>query len=64
MSYQVNLASRHTHDRHVGFSFAHGKHNKMFLFYLFSAYRITKLQLNDKNISTHSVKVSNPFMMK
>ena len=53
-SYQANFASHHTHDRHVGFpSHGIGKHNKMFCYFLFSSYHIIKLQLSDKNISTH-----------
>ena len=56
-SYQANFASHHTRNRHVGFLFAGdgiGKHNKMFRYFLFSSYHITKLQLSDKNISTHN----------
>ena len=55
-SYQVNFASHHTHDRHVGFLFAHDgvEEHKLFRYFLFSSYYITKLQLRDKNISKHN----------
>ena len=44
-------------DRHVGFPFTCegiGKSNKMFYYFLFSSYHITKLQPSDKNINTHT----------
>ena len=56
-SYQANFASRHTRHRHVGFLFTCeriGKSNKMFHYFLFSSYHITKLQPSDKNINTHT----------
>ena len=31
-----------------------GKHNKMFRYFLFTLYHITKLQLSNKNISKHT----------
>ena len=55
--YQANFTSYHTRDRHVGFLFARdgiGKYNKMSHNFLFSSYHNTKLQLRDKNISTHN----------
>ena len=45
-SYQANLASHHTSNRHIGFLLAcHGigKYNKMFRYILFSSYYSTKL---------------------
>ena len=45
-SYQANIASHHTRDRHVGFLLALngiGKHNKMSRYFLFSLYHNTKL---------------------
>ena len=56
-SYQANFASHHTRGGHVGFFFTQsgiGKYNKMSPYFLFSSYHITKLQLSDKNISTHA----------
>ena len=56
-SFQGNLASYHTRDRHVGFLFAQPnirKHNKMFCNFLSSSNHNTKLHLSDKNISTHT----------
>ena len=56
MSYQTNFTSGHTRDRHVGFLFALGgigKINKMFRYFLFNSYHITKLPTSDKNISTY-----------
>ena len=56
-SYQANFASHDTCDHHVGFLLAWhsiGKHNKMSRYFLFSLYHNTKLQLSDKNISTHT----------
>ena len=56
MTYQGNFASHHACDRHVGLLFAwpsNGKHNKMFLNFLFRSDHNTKLQLSDKNISIH-----------
>ena len=50
----------HTPDRHVGFLFTQsgiGKYNKMTRYFLFSSYHNTKLQLSNKNFSTHSVKI-------
>ena len=57
-SYQANFASHHTCDRHVGFLFTRSsieKYNKM-CYFLVSSYHNTKLQLSEKNISTHSVE--------
>ena len=56
-SYKANFASHHTRDRHVGFQFTCegiGKSNKMYHYFLFSSYHITKLQPSDKNINTHT----------
>ena len=56
MSYQANFASHHTYDRHVGFIFARngiGKYNKLSCYFLLSSCHNTKLQLRDKNITTH-----------
>ena len=56
MSYEANFASHHTCDRHAGFLFAWsgiGKYNKMSLYFLFSSYHNTKLQL--RNISPHTL---------
>ena len=53
-SYQVNFASHHTRDRHVGFLFTQssiGKYNKISHYCLFRSYHNTKLQLSDKNIA-------------
>ena len=58
MSYQANFASHHTSDHHLGFLSARngiGKCNKMAHYFLFSSYNNTKLQLSDKNISTHTL---------
>ena len=58
-SYQANFASHHTCYRHVGFLFTQsgiGRYNKMSCYFLFISYHNTKLQLSDKNISTHSVE--------
>ena len=52
-----NFACHHTRDRHVGFLFTWssiGKYNKMSRYFLFSSFQNIKLQLNDKNISTHT----------
>ena len=57
-SYQANFASHHTRDRHVGFFFAPdgiGKQNKMSYFFFLNLYHNTKLQLSDKNITTHTL---------
>ena len=65
MSYQANFASHCACDRHVGFLFTQKgieKSSKMIRNFLFSSYHIIKLQLSDKNISTHSVEISNPSM--
>ena len=54
-SYQANFASHRTCDCLVGFLFACdsiGKSNKMFHYFLFSSYHITKLQPSDKNFCT------------
>ena len=56
-SYPANFASHHTRDRHVGFLFPQSgivKHNKMSQNFSFSSYQNTKLQVSDKNISTHT----------
>ena len=56
-SYLANFASHRIRDRHVGFLFPQsdiGKHNKMSQNFSFSLYHNTKLQLSDKNISTHT----------
>ena len=56
-SYQINFASHHTSDRHVGFLSTWddiGKSNKMLHYFWLSSYHITKLQQSDKNISAHS----------
>ena len=56
-SYQANFAGHHTRNHHVGFLFtcdSIGKSNKMFHYFLFSSYHITRLQPNDKNISTYT----------
>ena len=57
-SYQADFASHRTFDRHVGFLSAWRgiirKHKKMPQNFLFSSYHNTKLQLSDKNISTHA----------
>ena len=45
-SYQANFASHRTRVRHVGFLFTSdgiGKSNKMFHYFLFSSFHITKL---------------------
>ena len=66
-SYQANFESQQTRDRHIGFLFAWdgiGNHNEMFQYISSSPYYITKLQLIDRNISTHTqlVEISNPSM--
>ena len=57
-SHQANFACHHTRDRHVGFlsiRIGIGKQNKMSQNFLyFSSYHNNKLQLSDKNISTHT----------
>ena len=56
-SYQAHFASHLTGGRHVGFHSLHsgvGKYNQMPQNFLFSLYHKTKLQLSDKNISTHT----------
>ena len=57
MSYESNSASHNIRDLHVGFlslQFDIEKHNKMSQNFSFSSYRNTKIQLRDKNISTHT----------
>ena len=56
-SYHANFARHHTRDRHVRFLFTQsgiGKYLKMSHYILFSSYYKTKLQLSEKNISTHT----------
>ena len=56
-SYEANCASHHTRDVHVGFLYLQsgiGKPNKMSKNFSFISYHNTKLQLSDKNISTHT----------
>ena len=55
--YQANFASHHTHDCHVAFPLPTGQYwekKKIFHWFLFSSYHITKLQLSDKNTNTHT----------
>ena len=52
-----HIKPSHVCDRHVRFLITWngiGKYNKMFRYFLFSSYHNTKLQLSDKNISTHA----------
>ena len=63
-SYQANFASHHTRNRHFGFLFkckGIGKSNKMYHYFSFSSYHITRLQPSNKNINTHSNEISNPW---
>ena len=56
MSYQANFTSHYTCDCHVCFLSPQsgiGKHSKMSQNISFSLYHNTKLQVSDKNISTH-----------
>ena len=56
-SYRANSTSHHTGDSHVGFLFTQSgiaKYNKMSRFFLFGSYHNIKLQLSDKDISTHT----------
>ena len=68
-SYQAYFATHHIRDRHVSFLFAPniiGENNKMFDYFLFSSYQITKLQPEDENITgqTYSFEISNPNSMQ
>ena len=63
-SYQVNFASHHTRDRHVGFlsiqCSAILENTTKCAITLISSCHNTKLQLSDKYNSTHSVEILNP----
>ena len=64
MSYQAYFVSHHTRDCHVGFHSAwkgNGKINKTICYFLFASYHINKLQLSDKNVSTHSIEIFKYF---
>ena len=54
-SYLANFASHNAQDSHISFLSAQDNIGKeMFHYFLFSSYHITKSQLSDKNISTHT----------
>ena len=65
--YQANFVSHHARNRQVGFLFTlddFGKYNKMLHHVLFYFIPHTKLQLSDKNISTHTHPPPPPTRLK